>query len=279
MKRRSFLQRTGIVMAGGAGVLAGPGPAQQAAPHRGSGDCPAADLAKRILITAAQTEAAQAIAGALGGKYRLRLMTQEDIRTEHEIVRSSLDPGEPLDSAVRGVDAIVRVPEPDLDADEGRRIDMRTRCTYHLLQAAARAGVQGVVYLSSLRVMTAYPEHFDVDEDWRPLPTATSGGLPDYLGEFTCREFARDKSLKVVVLRLGDAMPSESLAGKPPGPLWVDPRDAAQAAFLAVTAVLAPAGSGAAYWSVYHIQSESSGARFSVRRAKKSLGYRPQYSV
>jgi nucleoside-diphosphate-sugar epimerase len=51
-----------------------------------------------------------------------------------------------------------------------------------------------------------YNESFEVDEEWRPLPTIASAGLSDHLGEFTCREFSREGKLNVVVLRLGNIM-------------------------------------------------------------------------
>jgi hypothetical protein len=59
-------------------------------------------------------------------------------------------------------------------------------------RAVVDQGVRGIVYLSSLRMMSGYDKSFQIGEGWRPLPTSASGGLSDYLGEFVCREFARE---------------------------------------------------------------------------------------
>ena len=83
------------------------------------------------------------------------------------------------------------------------------RSTYNLLLAAAQHGVKNIVYLSSLAIMTGYPEDLAVDEDWRPLAKGDSPGLAEYLGEVVCREFAREGKIHAVVLRLGNVVQGE----------------------------------------------------------------------
>jgi len=68
------------------------------------------------------------------------------------------------------------------------------------------------------------------------------------------------------------------LASKAFDPLWVDPRDVAQAVCRALSSLLAGGVRGGAPWSVFHIQSGSPRARFSVRKARRFLGYQPRFA-
>jgi hypothetical protein len=276
MKRRDFLQKTGIAVAGGAGALAEADPCDGALADGRLERAEAADQRKRVLITAAASQLARMIATELNSGYQIRLTGPEEMRSEHEFVKSELGDDETTLLAVRGADVIVHVAAPLDSADESEQIDHRTRCTYNLLVAASRQGVRRLVYLSSLRMITACDPRFEVDEDWRPLPTTSSGGLSHYLGEFTCREFARTGDMDVIVLRLGNAAEGESPAAQPVDPLRLDSRDAVQAVSRAVSVLAGRNAVSNRTWSVYHIQSESPDARFSVRRAKKSLRYQPR---
>ena len=277
MKRRDFLLTTGLLGAGGTNALAACEAAEAAnlqVPSRRS----AADAAiRRVLVTSAHSKLAQVVAAELSGDYQVRLTAPLHLQADYEFVRSDLNHNESINRAVRGVDAIVHVAEPLPDVGHVEEIDYRTRCTYSLLQAAVKEGVQPVVYLSSLRMMGGYDKSFQVDEDWRPLPTPASGGLSDYLGEFTCREFARQGELDVIVLRLGNVVSAEALGKEASNSAWVDPRDVAQAVARALTKLLADEPTIAGHWSVFHVLSHCPGTGFSIRKAQRILGYRPNF--
>ena len=153
----------------------------------------------------------------------------------------------------------------------------RSWSTYNLLRAAAAEGEQSVVYLSSLRLLAGYAGGYVVDEKWHPMPTADSQSLTDYLGEFTCCEFARQGSLRVMVLRLGPVRRIENWVDEDMEPPWLDPRDVAQVMSRAVRRSLAARDGRDEYWSIYHIRSKSPSDRFSIERAKKELGFQPQW--
>ena len=150
------------------------------------------------------------------------------------------------------------------------------RCTYNLLWAAAAEGVPRVIYLGSLRVMAKYTEDLTVTERWRPVPTTDVASLCNHLGEYVCREFAREGSVRVICLRLGDLVwedgPPEAATSSA---LYVD--DAVQAVGRALVAPGAPREATAtkAGWSVFHIQSAVPGARYMTGTAEESLGYSP----
>jgi hypothetical protein len=160
--------------------------------------------------------------------------------------------------------------------NESQQIDYLTRCTYNLLWAASEEGVKRAVFLSTLELMTAYDESYLVSESWRPLPSTDSLVLAKHLGEFTCREFAREHKLSVVVLRLGKVVRADDVRGKAFDPMWVEERDVASAVGGALSAKLADSASGVGRWAVFHIQHESPKARFGADSAKRALGFKPQ---
>jgi len=265
MKRRRFLQQAGMA-AVGVPVVA----SAQAADT--------ASDAKRVLITSAHSHLARALAAGLRDKYRVSLTSPTAIGpTPLPFTESRLDYGEATRSLVRGVAAIVHVAWPLPDASVVERIDGGTRSTYNLLRAAADEGVQAVVYLSSLDLLTRYDTGFAVDEDWQPRPTAEGGALSDYLGEFTCREFSREGKLRVTVLRLGHVEPPWEPALWPKDQPWVGESDVVQAVSLALAAQLAVPKPRLGPWSVFHISSDESQARFPAARAKRVLGYQSQW--
>ena len=125
--------------------------------------------------------------------------------------------------------------------------------------------------------MSGYGEVFQVAEDWQPRPPADAPAVAEYLAERVGREFARQRKLEVVVLRIGKVVRAESVAGQPFDPWWVDQRDVLQAVSLALGAKQISYPRGTENWAVFHILSDSPGARFSVNKAQAGLGYRPHY--
>ena len=231
-----------------------------------------------VLITSGLSRLARGLAGALNQSYRVRLTERTGMESGFEFVPCALDRDEGTRSLVRGVDAILHVAEPLPGEDERQQIDSLTRGTYNLLWAGSEEKVPRVVFLSTLELMTAYDAAFTVSEWWRPRPSSEPPALPKHLGEFVCREFARERKIRVVVLRLGEVVRGEEVKGKAFNPLWVDERDVAQAVLAALSSSAKESTSGiASWWSVIHIGADSPRGRFSVARAKQQLGYRPQF--
>lgn len=272
MKRRSFLQQAGLSVAGGGVALISAGPHSEAADALDQRDSP-----KRVLVTSAHTDLAQAIADALAVNYVVHLTASSEVATRHSFTKTELGDDNTVDTLVRGMDTIVHLAQPPDDARDEDQIDCLTRGTYNLLRSAASEGVRHVLYLSSLELLTGYDEDFEVTEDWRPLPSDDAHVLSHYLGEFTCREFAREGRVGVVVLRLGKIVHAGQLAGEPFNPMWIDQRDAVQAVSKAMKARLSGTGPLARGWSVFHIHSGSPRARFTSERAKREFGYEPQF--
>lgn len=225
----------------------------------------------QLLMTSAASPLARSLAEALRGEHMLRLTERTPVAGLADFALSPLGPDLATNLLVRGLDAIVHVAEPLFTDSELQQIDYLTRCTYNLCLAAATEGVKRLIYLSTLDLMTAYDPNYLVTERWKPKPPTDAPILAKHLGEYTCREFAREHKLAVVVLRLGKVVRAETVANQPIDPLWVDDRDVAQAVKLALTAELPR-------WAIFHIGADSPQARFSVAAAKRGLNYAPQHN-
>lgn len=164
-----------------------------------------------ILLTSAASPLTQNLAEELAPAHTLRLTERQMLKSEYEFVLADLGHDASTNLLVRGMDALVHVDEALAGMETGAQIDQSTRCVYNLLLAAAAEGVKRVVYLSSLALMAAYDGYL-YDSRWRPQPTTAPPTLTKFLGESTCKEFAREGKVAVTVLRLGHDAPPERVA-------------------------------------------------------------------
>lgn len=226
-----------------------------------------------LLITGAACDLAGELAKSLSlsGEHRIRLTDRLKVKTDFEFVRSDLSHTSETNELVRGMDAIIHLAEFPLDSSERQGIDFLTRCTYNLLWAAVEEKVPRLIYSSTLQLLEKYAEALTVSENWCPLPSCEAYLLSKYLGEFICREFAHEGKIDVICLRLGNLVRADLTKGKSFDPTWVELRDVIHAFDCALKASVN-------HWSVVHIGSDSPGARFSIAKAKRALGYKPQYN-
>jgi nucleoside-diphosphate-sugar epimerase len=131
------------------------------------------------------------------------------------------------------------------------------------------------VYGSTLEVFSAYPDTVYVTEYYKPLPPPKMAVLARYLGEITCREFAREYPITVTALRLGKLVREEEVVGRERDLMWVDIRDAAQAFCAALARDASASLNWVPRWAVYHIAAPIAHPKFLLDQAK-SMGYRPQ---
>lgn len=264
MRRRSLIKKAAL-----AGVAGASAAAEKALPQAAAGQ------RRSILITSAEHRLAGLLADDLSSDHHVLLTARTPVAGNHRFQQSDLGHEAPTSELVREIDAIVHVAEPLPSDDLPAQIDQQTRCTYNLLLAAAQANVRRVVYLSTLEMLTAYDADFLVEETWAPRPALTGPSLPKYLGEYTCREFARVTGLEVTVLRLGTLVDASRMRGEI-DPMWLSEQDAVRAVRLALNR---ESGTGAnlTKWSVLHISSKSPNARFPIARANRILGYEPAY--
>jgi nucleoside-diphosphate-sugar epimerase len=238
-----------------------------------------------VLITSATSDLAQQVATALSEEHTIRLTELHNVESNFDFMQSELGHDETTNELVRGMDAIIHIAEvPTQFLAEARlmphahetliqpdnyAIDYQTRCTYNLLMAASEEGVKHVIYASTLHLFEQHGEDWTVTESWRPRPSVDSFVLSKHLGEFTCREFAREGKLNVTCLRLGNLVTAEAAATTEHDSMWLEMNDAV-AAFNCALNSSSP-------WRIFHIQSEFPGSRFSIGKAKSHLEFNPQF--
>ena len=229
-----------------------------------------------ILITSAGSELARNVAEALADAHTLRLTELHPVENSvGTFVQSGLGHDETTNALVRGMETIIHIAEvpprclAESDQPDNYAIDYQTRCTYNLLMAASEEGVKRFIYASTLRLFEQHGEDWTVAESWRPRPSVDSFVLSKHLGEFTCREFAREGKINVTCLRLGNLVTAEAAATRELDAMWLEMNDAVAAFRGALTSP--------SRWDIYHIQSEFPGARFSVRTARAEIEFNPQF--
>ena len=238
-----------------------------------------------ILLTGAASALGREIAAALDGEHNLRRLDDcAAIDTQGEWVQASLVDPEAMWQAVRDIDVVIHTGQPPSDlpqdplACEEMALDLATRGTHVLCQAAVEAGVKRLVYGSTLEVFSGYPDTVYISEHYKPLPSTEMRVLAPYLGEMVCREFARDYAITATALRLGKLVRAEEVAGEPPDLMWVDIRDAASAFVSAIARDNSASLNWVARWAVFHICAPMANAKFLIGRAE-GMGYSPKYDV
>lgn len=212
-----------------------------------------------VLITSGSTPLAQALAGSLAPEHRVRVTDLIDTEIPDFLLCDLGHEGQ-TEQLVAGTDAIVHLAAlPESLHTSEREIDFHTRCTYNLLIAARAQKVPHVIYASSLSLFQACDPSWSVTETWAPRPCTEAAALAHHLGECTCREFAREGSLRVTCLRLGHLHADQA------DPMALHIEDAVSAITKALTA-------DGPRWQVLHLQSEVPDARFPIDRAKEALG-------
>ncbi len=233
----------------------------------------------RVLVTGAASALGQEVAAALAVDDSAQLRLLDDCaaqRQDVEWIDARLTDPDAVRQAVWDVDAVVHTGEPPpAPESEEALLDRATRGTHVLLQAAVEAGVKRFVYGSTLEVFRTYPDTVYVTEYYKPLPPTEMAVLARYLGEMTCREFAREYPITVTALRLGKLVREEEVAGRERDLMWVDIRDAAQAFCAALARDASESLDWVPRWAVYHIAAPIAHPKFLLDRAK-SMGYRPQ---
>ena len=218
----------------------------------------------RILITSAASNLGQALAANLSADHDLLLLDGRpaSCASGSETLVCDLFDAKTVAAAVEGVEAVIHTGELPVDAPADGRfaIDWLTRGTHVLFSAAVAAGATRFLYGGTLRVFDSYPEDVYIDVYHRPLPHPETGVMSRYLGELTCREFARDHLITVSGLRLGDLVRAEDAPET--DVMWLDPRDAALAFRCALDRDASSEPSFALRWALYHVSAVVPNPRF-----------------
>jgi len=146
-----------------------------------------------------------------------------------------------------------------------------------LFKAGVEAGVDKFVYASSLEIFAGYSDTVYINEYHKPLPGPEMACMSRYMGELTCREFARDYPITVTALRLGRLVLEEEVVGRQKDLLWVDLRDVLQAFRQVLTRDASGAMRWASRWAFYHICAPLDDPKFLISQAER-MGYQPTHN-
>ena len=238
----------------------------------------------KVLITSGNSGLSVELARSLSSEHAVTLTDPNQVSglpSNVQYRKSNLDYDDDLKDLMNGVDVVVHRGLVNVDSSVSKQLDQAMRHTYNLLWAASDNNVPRFVFLSSLSVLDQYEESMTVTETWRPTPTTDPVILGFHLGEFVCREFAREAKIQVLCLRLG---PLSTVSFERPSTSSLYMIDAIQAVERAVSADIglngvatrhAGAGAPKSMWNIYHIQSDVPDARFSTAAAQSDLGYGP----
>ncbi len=224
-----------------------------------------------ILITGASAAIARRLASALGDRHAVTLTDRAAVDGVENFVRCDLDHDDATSDLVRGMDVIIHSGRSERGGSVSERLDDAMRCLYNLVRAACEEGTPRLIFLSSLAVMGRHDERHAVTECWRPAPTTDTETLGFHMGEFICREFAREHRIEVVCLRLGE-LTWNSGEAPPSDGLYVE--DAVHAVERALSADISEGyADSRSYWGLFHIQSSVPNQRFLTTAARTALGY------
>jgi nucleoside-diphosphate-sugar epimerase len=199
-------------------------------------------------------------------------------------------------TAVQGVDAILHLAPvgifDPIQVDEQTALDLATRGTFVLMNAAREAGVPHVVVASTLSLFDRLPAQWRVNEAWRPRPSPDVDQLCAWLAELSARENARAGGPHVTCLRFGRIVDDAQAASQPFDPRWLHLDDAILGLRRALDvgrAVSPPseAGAGAGQgrvnsppYKVYHIVAGGPRAKIRLKDAASAgeqFGYQPMH--
>ncbi len=236
-------------------------------------------MAQHIVVTGGGSLLGRALVASQGTAGSVRRASEGDLRDE-AFARQLVEDAEVL------IHLAPLYPDVATGASPRDRLDLATRGTYVLLNAAVAAGVKRVVLGSCLDLLERYPRTWAVSEAWQPRPDVTNvSQLAVYLTEETAKQVARTEPLSIICLRFGTIVDDDVVAGKRYDPRWLHVDDAVEACHQAVQMSLASRGPGMTGsphhgWSVYHIPGGGADTRIPLAGARgdEGLSYEPRHA-
>ncbi len=234
----------------------------------------------RVLVTGACGEVGRGVVPLLEKEFDLRLLDLTPTGDDPRRLAIDLLDWEGLPEAVDDVSAVLHLAVAsgysgtfEDDRVNDLRFDVNVKGTFHLFEAARRAGVRRVVHVSSLMVVWGYGDAPLVPGDAPPRPVG-SYALTKALSEDIARHYALAHGLEVLTLRIAAPLDINDphLAGKAVRPQQVPIPDLAQAFARALTVPVQG-------YQTVTIVGESSQRCWDLEPARRVLGYEPRYCL
>jgi uronate dehydrogenase len=215
-------------------------------------------------------------AGNIGSALRSALLAQHatlvstDLRAitssspQESVAQVDLADLDALVGLFAGADGVVHLGGIADEADFHDLTEANILGTYHVLDAARRAGVPRVVYASSNRLTGSYTAGDHVAPDMPPRPDGFYG-VSKVAGEALCRLYADKFGISTISLRIGSYEEEPGSAREQR--TWLSPADAIRAFVAAMTTT--------AHTAVFYAVSANTDGWWD-RRAGEAVGFFPQ---
>lgn len=170
----------------------------------------------KVLVTGAAGVLAREVSKLLRAEpdVEMRLTDMEPLDVPEEFVRARLDdPGETA-GLCRGVDRVLHIAavHPWKDYTPQQYVSCNIQGTWNVLEAAVEAGVEKVIYTSSIAAMgyrAESPDQLPFDEQKPCRPVEDIYGISKHVGEQFCESFRARCGLPYVALRPGCFIPAD----------------------------------------------------------------------
>jgi nucleoside-diphosphate-sugar epimerase len=249
--------------------------------------------ARKVLLTGGCGLVGRTLAPMLRDEFAVTHFEMNDPGDGLPFIQGDLRSAGDVAKACAGMDAVVHIAALHgaawSKAGDDIGFEVNVIGTKNILEEAVKAGVRRVVFTSSIWATG----HDNPSAPYLPIDEKTARepqelyGLTKILGEQMCRYASAKYGLSTIVLRPGGIRPAESYAPRNAGLLagCVDVRDVAQSQLLALRA---PDTLKHEVFIITADTAEFSGRIaelvgpnaewYTVEKAKRLLGYRPQYN-
>lgn len=232
-------------------------------------------MPQRLLITGPGGRVGPRLLPFLRPHFALRLLDAQPLPPElvagDEFVRADITDLPALERACAGVAAVVHLAAISDEADfHSQLLPVNLAGTYNVFEAARRAGVDRVIFISTGQTVLYYPKGEWVTPEMPPRPW-TVYACSKLFGEALARHYHEKHGMRMIVIRLCWFQPEDSPLLRAGGDIereWCSPRDFAQ---LVLGALRADVGFG-----IYFGVSNNTGRFWDLSNAAAELGYAPE---
>jgi len=234
---------------------------------------------KNILITGPNGYIAKAFINKFRSDYNLKLFGRTCCENAHEFIKGDIRNLDDITGASTGVDVILHLAAAttdDANISDYDYFHVNLVGTFNILEAAVRSNVKKVIYASSVCAVGFRPTPKLIRENSECKPSDGMYGYSKYLSEKLCECYAEKYKLNIICLRNAMVVPQHNITipANPFLPHWlgiVHIEDVIQAYRLAID-------NETVHYGVFHIASNNRYSKFDITRAKKELGFTPQYN-
>lgn len=230
----------------------------------------------RLLITGPGGRVGPHLVPRLRPHFTLRLLDLQpfpglDPVAGDEFVQADIQDLPALEAACAGVTAVVHLAAiSDEDDFHTRLLPVNVAGTYNVFEAARRAGVRRVIFISTGQTVLCYPKGEWVTPEMPPRPWSVYA-CTKLFGEALARHYHEKHGLQVIVIRLTWFQPEDSPVLRAGGAIereWCSPGDFAQLVLKSLQSSVP--------FAVFFGVSDNTGRFWDIGNAQRLVGYAPE---